>query len=58
MNKVFNLLYKADECVPIFEGFIAILCIINETFLRKYIGLSGRALDVILTSPEERSVSP
>ena len=24
------MLYKVDECVPIFEGFIAILCIVNE----------------------------
>ena len=30
MPKVFNLLYEVDESVPIFQGFIAILSIINE----------------------------
>ena len=47
MNKVFNLLYEVDECVPIFEGFIAILCIINEM-----VKASEEAKAVFLKDPE------
>ena len=48
MNKVFNLLYEVDECVPIFEGFIATICIINEM-----VKVSEEAKAVLLKGPEK-----
>ena len=47
MNKVFNLLYEVDECVLIFEGFIAILCIVNEMVI-----VSEEVMAVFLKGPE------
>ena len=46
-EQVFNLLYEVDECVPIFEGFIAILCIINVM-----VKVSEEANAVFLKGPE------
>ena len=47
-NKVFNLLYEVDEYVPIFEGFIAIPCIINEM-----VKVTEEARAVLLKGPEK-----
>ena len=47
MNKVFNLLYDVDESIPIFEGFIAILCIVKEM-----VKVSEEVMAVFLKGPE------